>query len=299
MSETIRERIASIIAADEVVLFMKGTKTMPRCGFSASVVQVLDELGASYSTVDVLEDPEIREGIKQFSNWPTIPQLYVRGEFQGGADIVREMYSKGELHTVLGVEVPEPVVPTLEVSPSALEALTGAKEDAEYPTLRLEIDPSFRHNLYFDAKRPNDVEVTVGDITLVVDPASSRRADGLKLDFVSGPGGTGFKIDNPNAPPTVKSISAQELQAKLAGEKIHLFDVRTPEERAQMAITPSVLLDEEGKRQLESLSKDTPLYFYCQSGQRSHSAASHYLKQGYREVYNLTGGIIAWRQVVS
>ena len=102
MTANIADRIQSDINANEVVLYMKGTKLMPQCGFSATVVQVLERLGLSnFKDVNVLADPEIREGIKQFSNWPTIPQLYIKGEFVGGCDIVREMYTSGELKELL------------------------------------------------------------------------------------------------------------------------------------------------------------------------------------------------------
>ena len=91
------ERIQSEINSQDVVLFMKGTPVFPQCGFSAAVVGVLGHLGVQFRGVNVLEDDEIREGIKIFSDWPTIPQLYVKGEFMGGCDIVREMYETGEL----------------------------------------------------------------------------------------------------------------------------------------------------------------------------------------------------------
>ena len=101
------ERIRQEVGGTPVVLFMKGTPVFPQCGFSATVVQVLTHIGVKFKGVDVLTDPAIREGIKQFSNWPTIPQLYVKGEFVGGCDIVREMYESGELQQLLtekGVE---------------------------------------------------------------------------------------------------------------------------------------------------------------------------------------------------
>ncbi len=93
----VQTKIREMIEKHRVVLFMKGSKMMPACGFSASVVEVLNSLGADYETVNVLADPEIRQGIKDFSSWPTIPQLYVDGKFVGGADIVRDMNAKGEL----------------------------------------------------------------------------------------------------------------------------------------------------------------------------------------------------------
>ena len=106
LSDTTRNRIGSIIASDRVVLFMKGTPQSPQCGFSASVVQILNGLLPSYTTFDALGDPEIREGIKAYSSWPTIPQLYVDGEFIGGCDIIQEMSASGELEKMLGSETP-------------------------------------------------------------------------------------------------------------------------------------------------------------------------------------------------
>jgi monothiol glutaredoxin len=107
----VQERIQKLIADNPVVLFMKGTPQFPQCGFSGQVVQILDHLGAPVVGVNVLEDAEIRQGIKEFANWPTIPQLYVKGEFVGGADIAREMFQSGELAAMLteaGVEVKQP-----------------------------------------------------------------------------------------------------------------------------------------------------------------------------------------------
>jgi monothiol glutaredoxin len=95
------ERIKQDVTSNPVVLYMKGTPVFPQCGFSAAVVQILSELGVKFKGIDVLTDPEIRQGIKEFSSWPTIPQLYVKGEFVGGCDIVREMAESGELKQLL------------------------------------------------------------------------------------------------------------------------------------------------------------------------------------------------------
>jgi monothiol glutaredoxin len=97
----VTKRIEDEVNHNDVVLFMKGTPVFPQCGFSAAVVEVLDHIGVQFKGINVLVDPEIRDGIKSFSDWPTIPQLYVKGEFIGGCDIVREMYSTGELHQLL------------------------------------------------------------------------------------------------------------------------------------------------------------------------------------------------------
>ncbi|MEQ8398071.1 Grx4 family monothiol glutaredoxin [Thalassobaculum sp.] len=107
LDETLRQRIDQEVGGNDVVLFMKGTPVFPQCGFSATVVQVLSHLGVKFKGINVLEDPAIRDGIKEYSSWPTIPQLYVKGEFIGGCDIIREMFETGELTEMLnthGVE---------------------------------------------------------------------------------------------------------------------------------------------------------------------------------------------------
>jgi monothiol glutaredoxin len=109
LEEATRQRIASLVEHNEVMLFMKGTRYAPQCGFSAAVVEILDSLIPEFGTFDALSDPAIREAIKAYSSWPTIPQLYVRGEFLGGCDIVQELYASGELHEKLGVPKPEAI----------------------------------------------------------------------------------------------------------------------------------------------------------------------------------------------
>ena len=109
MSENLTfDRIKQDVSENEVVLFMKGTPVFPQCGFSATVVQVLTHLGVQFKGINILEDPELRDGIKEYSSWPTIPQLYVKGEFVGGCDIIREMFETGELSELMntnGIEV--------------------------------------------------------------------------------------------------------------------------------------------------------------------------------------------------
>ena len=101
MTDATHARIADLVKTNNVVLFMKGTPLFPQCGFSSKAISILDHLGVQYETVDVLQDMEIRQGIKEYSDWPTIPQLYVKGEFLGGSDIMMEMYEAGELQDAL------------------------------------------------------------------------------------------------------------------------------------------------------------------------------------------------------
>ena len=105
MENQIKDKIQKLIDSSPVMVFMKGNKLMPQCGFSNNVVQILNSLGIEYSTFDVLSDFEIREGIKQYSNWPTIPQVYLKGEFLGGSDILIEMYNSGELKEKIEIEL--------------------------------------------------------------------------------------------------------------------------------------------------------------------------------------------------
>jgi monothiol glutaredoxin len=101
MSDDVQARIATAVNAADVLLFMKGTPLFPQCGFSSRAIAILDHLGVEYATIDVLQDQGIRQGIKEFSDWPTIPQLYVKGEFIGGSDIMMEMYEAGELSELM------------------------------------------------------------------------------------------------------------------------------------------------------------------------------------------------------
>jgi monothiol glutaredoxin len=297
---SIHARIDELVRTNDVVLFMKGTRTMPQCGFSASVVTVLDEFLDTYATVDVLADPEIREGVKEYSSWPTIPQLYVRGEFVGGADIVREMMASGELEKVLGAKMKSAPTPTVTVTEAAIAALREFMgEGASDPVVRLSIDGAFRYGMDFDEPRPGDVIVEAPGFVLLLDRASARRADGITVDFLSRPDGGGFKIDNPNEPPKVHALEPETLKRWMdEGKPMEVLDVRSPEERATAAIEGTRFLDDATKALAEGFDRDLPVVFYCHHGARSQRAAEHFLRMGFRQVYNLSGGIDAWSREV-
>lgn len=103
MTPELKDRIDNLVKQNKILVFMKGTKLMPQCGFSNNVVQILNTLGVPFETVDILADQEVRQGIKEYSNWPTIPQVYIDGQFVGGSDILIEMYQKGELQQMVEV----------------------------------------------------------------------------------------------------------------------------------------------------------------------------------------------------
>lgn len=298
LSDALRSELQRLIDGHDVVLFMKGSRRAPSCGFSARVVAVLDEHVPTYHTVDVLADAALRDGIKEFSSWPTIPQLYVKGKFVGGADIVAEMQSTGELAAVLGVRNEPPTVPTVTLSPAAVEAFRGALADADGEVLHLSVSAGFEYELFVGPPERGDLVTSSGGITLHVDPASARRADGLRIDFRAGEGG-GFAMENPNEPPRVRPLSATELAQWMAQKKdFVLVDVRTRAERDRARIEGSILLDDEGEARLAALPKDTTLVFQCHHGIRSRAAAEQALLRGFTRLFNLTGGIEAWSRDV-
>jgi monothiol glutaredoxin len=103
MTPEVKDKIDNLVTKNKIMVFMKGTKLMPQCGFSNNVVQILNTLGVPFETLDILDDPEIRQGIKEYSNWPTIPQVYVNGQFVGGSDVLIELYNKGELKEIVEI----------------------------------------------------------------------------------------------------------------------------------------------------------------------------------------------------
>jgi monothiol glutaredoxin len=306
LPESIQAKIRELIASDRVVVFMKGVRRAPQCGFSASVVELLDEWLDDYATVDVLADPSLREAIKAFSDWPTIPQLYVGGEFVGGADILTELAQTGELAATLGVDPAAVEIPEITITEAAaaqFRAAFDSDEVDEGDVLRLSIDARYRNDLSIGLRRADDVAVQAAGLTLLMDRKSARRARGLVIDFVESADGVGFKIENPNAPPDVRPVSVRELARRIAeaeaqGRSLRIYDVRTPQERDTAAMPGTVLLDEALLDELEALPRDTALYFHCHHGVRSQRAAEHFISLGFVEVYNVTGGIDAWSQEV-
>ncbi|MCP4502336.1 MAG: Grx4 family monothiol glutaredoxin [Deltaproteobacteria bacterium] len=300
MDAALKDRLDTMVNADPVVLFMKGNRTFPQCGFSSKVVGILDELLDDYVTVDVLSDGAIREGVKEFSDWPTIPQLYIKGEFVGGCDIITEMDQTGELQQSLGVTEKEVRVPSIEFTDAALAAIKEAGAEEEDKDLRLEISARFEYGLSFGPSMDRDIVIEFDGLNLLVDSKSARRADGMKIDFVETPEGAGFKIDNPNEPPKVQQLSVETLKKWLDdGEDLELLDVRNDDERDIAKLKKSVALSEAEQDRLLKLSKDTKMVFICHTGARSAQAAQHFLVNGgFTKVYNVEGGMEAWSQRV-
>jgi monothiol glutaredoxin len=294
MDDQTRTKIQGTIDTNDVVLFMKGNPAAPRCGFSAQIVQILDSLGVDYASIDVLADSAIREGIKEFSDWPTIPQLYVRKEFVGGCDIVKEMYGSGELEEKLGMQAKEIAPPTITVTESAAKALRAAVASPD-EGVRFEIGPRYDYGLSIGSEDPRDIIVEVAGLRLLLDRSTAQRADGSTIDYVDTPQGAAFRISNPKEPPRVKQLSPAELSRRLkAKDDLKLYDVRSEQEVELARIEGAELLDRAKQLEIMKLPKNTPLVFHCHTGSRSQQAAEFFLSQGFTEVYNLAGGIDAW-----
>jgi monothiol glutaredoxin len=292
-TDALKQRIDGLVASDRVVLFMKGTRRAPQCGFSAQVVQILDELVPEYQTHDVLSSAELRDGIKDYSQWPTIPQLYIDGKFVGGCDIVKDLKASGELEQLLGAEAPPVVAPKVTASAEAIAAFKGAVEDGDTDVLHLQVSPTFEHDLFFGPLERGDIEVDLGGLKLYVNRSSLARAQGVHIGYLDGPN-AGFKIDNPNQPPQVIELSVQDAKAMLDKGELQLFDVRPGSEGNIARIAAGKTLNDEVADQLKSLPKTTPIAFYCHHGMRSRSVAESVVQEGFRKVYNLKGGIDAW-----
>jgi monothiol glutaredoxin len=296
---SVHTRIETLLQQHPVVLFMKGTRFAPRCGFSAAAAGVLNDLLPDYLSVDVLEDAEIREGIKAYGNWPTIPQLYVKGELIGGADIVQSMYSSGDLQKLFGLPEPDRTPPTLTITDAAAQAIRQALADAE-PGLavHLAIDARYHAEFHLAEAAGGAVVGQANGIAIHFDLASAQRARGIRIDWVDTPQGSGLAIDNPNAPAPVKALSVHELKARLDSGDITLVDVRPPEERAQAAVNAPFQTFDDGVEAISGLPKDTALAFMCHGGGRSARAAEHFRDLGFRAVFNVTGGIAAWSREI-
>ena len=299
LDPALRARIESLLQANRAVLFMKGVPAAPQCGFSAKAVSALDALGADYAHVNVLADGEIREGIKAYGDWPTIPQLYIDGELVGGSDIIAQMVNSGELHTALGLPAPDRTPPSITITPAALAMIRQAIDDAGGEVvLQVDVDRAFRTRLNLGPADADAVATEIDGVRVQFDLAGARRADGLRIDFADDMRGKGLVIENPNAPPPVVESSPAEVEARVRAGEMTLVDVRPPEERAIASVSLPFLTLDAGPAAVEALPKDAAIAFLCHGGGRSGRAAEEFRLLGFRNVHNVAGGISAWSDTV-
>jgi monothiol glutaredoxin len=298
LSDSTREQIENIIQKDRVVLFMKGTPQAPQCGFSSKTVGLLDSILSDYSSVDVLQDQEIREGIKVFGNWPTIPQLYIDGELVGGCDIVSAMFNSCEIHEMLGIEAPDRTPPEVTITDAAAEKIREAMAGHEGIGLHFSIDAGWQSTFNVAPAEGHEVKVVANDITFLFDLASAQRAKGAVIDWKESMEGEGLTINLPQAPKPVYQMSVDELKQALEDNNVILIDVRGKEERALASIAAAKPMEGGLMQEIEAMPKDTALAFICHVGNRSQVAAEHFRKQGFSNLSNVAGGIDAWAKQI-
>ena len=300
MSPELRQRIETLLAQHPVVLFMKGSPDAPRCGFSAKASGILNGLIDRYHTVDVLEDPEIREGIKAYGSWPTIPQLYVGGELVGGSDIIESMLNEGQLHALFNLPAPDRTPPKISISPRAAAMIRQALEGAgDGVGVHMSVDARFQAQFQLKPIEGHEVVAETAGVEIHFDLASVPRAQGIEIDWVESARGAGLAIRNPNAPPEVQSIAVGELAGAQASRGLLIIDTRGDAERSLAALPLAhEVLDEHTVERLGSLPKDQPLAFLCHHGVSSRRAAEHFRGLGFRQVYNIDGGIDAYAREV-
>ena len=294
LSEAVKNKIEEYVNGHRVVLFMKGNRQQPMCGFSAKTVAALDSVLPEYLTVNVLDDPEVREGIKVYGNWPTIPQLYIDGELMGGCDIVLNMLNSGELHQSLGVEQPDRTPPEIVITEDAAEKILEAMQGHEGIGLHFQVDANWDSQFNLAPPQGHEIEASSNGITIYMDIATAQRAKGAVIDWVSTMQGEGLAIDLPQAPAPVSQMTVQELAERLKAGNITVVDVRGEAERSRAFIDGSLVLDRETMTKLEAMPKDTGLAFVCHHGNASQGAAEYFRKQGFTDVSNVSGGINAW-----
>ena len=294
MDSELRSKLQTLVEGQKVVLFMKGNRKQPQCGFSARVIGILEELEADYQTYDVFSDPDIRSGMKDFSSWPTFPQLYIDREFVGGCDIITEMSQSGELATQLGIELTEVPLPEITCSPSMIEALN--QSIAQHGGgVQLSISKQFQYDIGIGPKQDGQSEVIVNGVPFYFSRGTAQRANGISFDYQDSENG-GVMIDNPNEP-KVKDLSVEELSAWIKeGKIVNVFDVRPESEREIARLDFAEHFTPEAQQKMANFSKDALIIFQCRTGGRSLSAGKHYVQQGFSNVYNLVGGINAWAE---
>jgi len=298
LSDSTREKIEGLVKQSRVVLFMKGTPQAPMCGFSSKTAGLLDSVLDDYTSVDVLEDQEIREGIKVFGNWPTIPQLYIDAELVGGCDIVTAMFNSNELHDMLGVEAPDRTPPEITITDAAAEKILESMAGHEGIGLHFAIDAGWQSQFNLAPAVGHEIKVEANGITMLFDLASAQRARGAVIDWVETMQGAGLTINLPQAPKPVNQMSVADLKTNLDNNSIILIDVRGSEERGLAPLDAARPMDGGTMQEIEAMPKNTALAFICHVGNRSQVAAEHFRKQGFSNISNVVGGIDAWAKEI-
>ncbi|MDF1663027.1 MAG: Grx4 family monothiol glutaredoxin [Planctomycetota bacterium] len=306
-----KEAVKDVVTEDKIVVFAKGTKEVPRCGFSARAIQVVQSAGKPFKVVDILSDPSIRPALVAFSSWPTTPQVYLDGEFLGGSDIILELHESGELQKKIANSYGEEYKEVqdnqrVEVTDEAVKMVKEFMEtDADFLRLSVQVKEGARaYSLELDShtSAATDLKWKVKGLTVIVAKTMSELFEKLEVSWVNKDGNEGFavkEIGNPPALPVPIDIDKADLARLMRSEikegKLWIVDVREDDEWKSGHGEEAVHLP---LSRLEKVWKDAgfdpkdTLVFYCAAGKRSLSAANHFRhKLGYPNTRSLVGGI--------
>jgi monothiol glutaredoxin len=294
MTEELRLKLKAMVDSHENVLFMKGNRQQPQCGFSSKVVGILEELEIDYQTYNVFSDPDIRSGMKDFSQWPTFPQLYINQEFVGGCDVVTDMMQSGELAAAFGVILEDISPPTINCSSNIL-ALFKESIATHGGGILLDITKDFQYDIAIGPKQGNQLEVIVDGVSFFVSRGTAKRADGISLDFKDGDNG-GVLIENPNEPKFEVIAVENLLQWVDQTPNAKVYQIGASEEEKLPFAT---LLSASAHEEIQKMDKNHPIAFMCRMGIRSEQASRSLAFEGYTNVHNVQGGLNAWQQHTS
>ena len=216
LDPAVHDKIENLVKSNKVLLFMKGTPQQPMCGFSARTVAALDSVVPDFASFNVLDDEQVREGIKAYGNWPTIPQLYIDGELVGGCDIVLAMLNSGELHQQLGLEAPDRTPPEITLTDQAAERIGQAMQGHEGMALHFTVDAGWDSQFNLGPLQGGEIVTSANGVEIAMDIATAQRARGAIIDWVKVMTGEGLSVTLQGAPPPVQSLSVTELSEKLS-----------------------------------------------------------------------------------
>lgn len=303
-----KDAIREIVESETLVVFAKGTKEAPRCGFSSRAIETLRATGKPFKVIDTLADPTCRPALVSYSDWPTTPQIFVKGELIGGHDILMEMAAEGEFQKqvaeAFGEEYKAPQVEAcpVEVTEAARTAVKGFMESPG-DLLRLKVDAvngEAAFSLDLDTRvTMNDTRWAVGDLNVVCSRASRALFDTVRIDWVEKDGGGGFSVKEIGEAPAIPEaleIDGAELKQILDNppEKLVIVDVREDDEwksghAPNAKHLPLSRLEKEWEA--AGLAKDAPIIVYCAKGARSLKAVNFLREKGLAKARSLTGGL--------
>jgi monothiol glutaredoxin len=303
-----KEHVKELVEANRLIIFAKGTKDAPRCGFSARAMQVVGQFGKPFEVVDILSDPSIRPALVAHSEFPTSPQVFLNGELLGGSDIIFELSESGELERLIqsafeGVAVTPAAPAPVTISAAALAQLSSFKEDpSEF--LRVEVQQQAGGHTYGLALEKQssptvDRSWTIGGLKTVISRSCDDLYDKLSVDWVENPEHQGFSVQEVGTPPQPTELDTEELRGLLSsGAKLRIVDVREDDEWAAGHIDGALHLPLsriETEWQQHAFEASETLIVYCAKGARS-LRATQYLRadKGLPGARSLRGGIGAF-----